>query len=187
MSSLPSFVIEIGIFIKGLGDITHDSRDGTTEQSLLLLCHCSCTKPTVSKYDKFCLEECCPEITLMSQITVYTQRLCLCCKIKQDQGENLNTGCPFVHIVECLFCFLVLFLVVLELALCQTKSLDIVWKIDHPKDHSNRSFKLAMWTKMQWMSNVVLQCYLRRLCSLKNFHRLKCQSTVCATHTLSFT
>ena len=48
---------------------------------------------------KFCLEEH-PAITLMSQITVYTQRVCLSCKIKEDQGENSNFGSPFVHIVE---------------------------------------------------------------------------------------
>lgn len=55
---------------------------------------------------KFCLEECL-EITLMSQITVYTQRVCLCCEIKEDQGENLNIGFPFVYIIERSFCFLV--------------------------------------------------------------------------------
>lgn len=48
---------------------------------------------------KFYLKEC-PAITLMSQIAVYTQRVCLCCKIKEDQGDNLNTESPLVHLVE---------------------------------------------------------------------------------------
>lgn len=84
---------------------------------------------------KFRLEEC-PTISLMSQITVYTQRVCLCCKIKEHQGDNSNTGSSFAHIGEWLFWFLFVFffLVLLQLALCRTKSLDIVRKIDRSRE-----------------------------------------------------